>query len=81
MRTLRTPGHGHTRQLWRPAGRTAGISGHGTVFTYTVNYLLDIRTPYVITIVGLAKQREPWITANIFDCKQDSVKYGITVDI
>ena len=59
------------------------VSGHGTVFTYTVNYHPynpEIPTPYVIAIVELTEQSGLRVAANIVDCEPDSVKVGMRVD-
>jgi uncharacterized OB-fold protein len=58
------------------------VSGHGTVFTYTVNvqpYNPAIPTPYVIAIVELAEQRGLRLITNIVDCEPDSVFCGMEV--
>jgi uncharacterized OB-fold protein len=58
------------------------VSGHGTVFTYTVNvqpYNPAIPTPYVIAIVELTEQRGLRLAANIVDCDPDSVFCGMPV--
>lgn len=58
------------------------VSGHGTVFTYTVNhhpYNPDIPTPYVIAIVELAEQAGLRVAANIVGCEPDSVTCGMVV--
>jgi len=60
------------------------VSGHGTVFTYTVNYHPynpDIPTPYVIAIVELSEQSGLRLAANIVDCEPDSVTCGMPVDV
>lgn len=60
------------------------VSGHGTVFTYTVNhhpYNPEIPTPYVIAIVELAEQRGLRVAANIVDCEPDSVTCGMPVTL
>ena len=59
------------------------VSGHGTVFTYTVNhhpYNPEIPTPYVIAIVELAEQSGLRLAANIVGCEPDSVTVGMPVD-
>jgi uncharacterized OB-fold protein len=59
------------------------VSGHGTVFTYTVNYYPynpEIPTPYVIAIVELTEQSGLRVAANIVGCEPDSVKVGMPVD-
>ncbi len=60
------------------------VSGHGTVFTYTVNYHPyhpDVPTPYVIAIVELSEQGGLRVAANIIDCEPDSVACGMPVEI
>jgi uncharacterized OB-fold protein len=59
------------------------VSGHGTVFTYTVNYHAfnpEIPTPYVIAIVELVEQNGLRVAANIVDCEPDSVACGMRVE-
>lgn len=63
---------------------TAPASGHGTVFTYTVNhhpYNPEIPTPYVIALVELNEQPGQLIAANIVDCEPDSVTCGMRVQL
>jgi uncharacterized OB-fold protein len=58
------------------------VSGHGAVFTYTVNYHPynpDVPTPYVIAIVELSEQAGLRLAANIVDCEPDSVTCGMPV--
>ncbi|MCV7028248.1 Zn-ribbon domain-containing OB-fold protein [Mycobacterium sherrisii] len=60
------------------------VSGHGTVFTYTVNhhrYNPEIPVPYVIAIVELAEQSGLRVAANIVDCEPDSVTCGMAVQL
>ena len=60
------------------------VSGHGTVFTYTVNYHPynpKIPVPYVIAIIELAEQSGLRLAANIVDCEPDSVICGMLVEI
>jgi uncharacterized OB-fold protein len=60
------------------------VSGHGTVFTYTVNYHPynpEIPLPYVIAIVELTEQSGLRVAANIVDCEPDSVKCGMPVEL
>jgi uncharacterized protein len=60
------------------------VSGHGTVFTYTVNhhpYNPEIPTPYVIAIVELNEQSGLRLAANIVDCEPDSVRCGLAVKV
>jgi len=59
------------------------VSGHGSVFTYTVNYHAfnpELPTPYVIAIVELVEQSGLRVAANIVDCEPDSVACGMRVD-
>jgi uncharacterized OB-fold protein len=60
------------------------VSGHGTVFTYTVNYQPfnpAVPVPYVIAIVQLAEQNDLRIATNIVDCESDSVYVGLPVEV
>ncbi|MFG1929160.1 Zn-ribbon domain-containing OB-fold protein [Mycobacterium sp. NPDC048908] len=60
------------------------VSGHGTVFTYTVNYQPfnpAVPVPYVIAIVELPEQTDLRIAANIVDCEPDSVHIGLPVEV
>jgi uncharacterized OB-fold protein len=60
------------------------VSGHGTVFTYTVNYQPfnpSVPVPYVIAIVELAEQPDLRIASNIVDCEPDSVYVGLPVEV
>lgn len=60
------------------------VSGHGTVFTYTVNYQPfnpSVPVPYVIAIVELAEQADLRIAANIVDCEPDSIYIGLPVEV
>jgi uncharacterized protein len=60
------------------------VSGHGTVFTYTVNYQPfnpAVPVPYVIAIVQLAEQDDLRIAANIVDCTPNSVYVGLPVEV
>jgi uncharacterized protein len=60
------------------------VSGHGTVFTYTVNYQPfnpAVPVPYVIAIVQLHEQADLRIAANIVDCEPDSVCIGLPVEV
>ena len=60
------------------------VSGHGTVFSYTVNYQPfnpAVPVPYVIAIVELAEQADLRIASNIVDCEPDSVYVGIPVEV
>ena len=59
------------------------VSGHGTVFTYTVNHHAfnpELPTPYVIALVELAEQSGLRVAANIVDCEPDSVMCGMRVE-
>ena len=60
------------------------VSGHGTVFTYTVNHQPfnpTVPIPYVIAIVELAEQVDLRIATNIVDCEPDSVYVGLPVEV
>jgi uncharacterized OB-fold protein len=60
------------------------VTGHGAVFTYTVNhhpYNPEIPTPYVIALVELSEQSGLRVAANIVDCEPDSVTCGMPVTI
>ena len=60
------------------------VSGHGAVFTYTVNYQPfnpAVPVPYVIAIVGLEEQADLRIATNIVDCEPDSVYVGLPVEV
>jgi uncharacterized OB-fold protein len=60
------------------------VSGHGTVFTYTVNHQPfnpAVPLPYVIGIVELAEQADLRVAANIVDCEPDSVHIGLPVEV
>ena len=60
------------------------MSGHGTVFTFTINYHPynpEIATPYVIALVELSEQSGLRVAANIVDCEPDSVACGMAVAI
>jgi uncharacterized protein len=60
------------------------VSGHGTVFTYTVNHQPfnpAVPVPYVIAIVELDEQADLRIATNIVDCEPDSVYIGMPVEV
>jgi uncharacterized OB-fold protein len=60
------------------------VSGHATVFTYTVNHQPfnpTVPIPYVIAIVELAEQADLRIATNIVDCEPDSVYVGLPVEV
>ncbi len=60
------------------------VSGHGTVFTFTVNYQPfnpAVPVPYVIAIVELAEQDDLRVAANIVDCEPDSIYIGLPVEV
>ncbi len=60
------------------------VSGHGAVFTYTVNHQPfnpTVPIPYVIAIVELAEQVDLRIATNIVDCEPDSVYVGLPVEV
>ena len=57
-------------------------SGHGTVWTYTVNrhpFHPSVPVPYVVAIVELAEQPELRIVANIIGCRPEDVYIGMKV--
>jgi uncharacterized protein len=77
------PATGECRQCGGPLVARP-VSGHGTVFTYTVNYHPynpEIPVPYVIAIIELAEQSGLRLAANIVDCEPDSVRCGMPVDV
>lgn len=77
------PAAGECRDCGGPLTAKA-VSGHGTVFTYTVNYHPynpDVATPYVIALVELTEQSGLRVAANIVDCEPDSVMCGMPVAI
>ena len=60
------------------------VSGHGTVFTYTVNHQPfnpAVPVPYVIAIIQLDEQEDLRIATNIVDCEPDSVYIGLPVEV
>ncbi|MDT5013311.1 MAG: uncharacterized protein QOH57_4928 [Mycobacterium sp.] len=60
------------------------VSGHGTVFTFTVNYQPfhpAVPVPYVIAIIQLDEQDDLRIAANIVGCEPDSVAVGLPVEV
>jgi uncharacterized OB-fold protein len=60
------------------------VSGHGTVFTYTINYQPfnpAVPVPYVIAIVQLDEQADLRIATNIVGCEPDSVYIGLPVEV
>jgi uncharacterized OB-fold protein len=60
------------------------VSGHGTVFTYTINHQPfnpALPVPYAIAIVELAEQDGLRIAANIVDCDLDSLRIGLPVEV
>jgi uncharacterized OB-fold protein len=75
------PAAGECRECGGPL-QAKPVSGHGTVFTYTINhhpYNPEIATPYVIALVELSEQSGLRVAANIVDCEPDSVACGMTV--
>lgn len=63
---------------WRP------VSGHGTVFTFTVNrhqYHPDVPAPYVVAIVELVEQDALRFTTNIVDADPEAVVIGMPVRV
>jgi uncharacterized OB-fold protein len=60
------------------------VSGHGTVFTWTVNhhpFNPAVPLPYIVAIVELAEQPGLRLAANIVDCQPDSVSVGMPVQV
>lgn len=60
------------------------VSGHGTVFTYTVNvqaFNPAIPAPYVVAIVELDEPSGLRLAVNIVDCEPDSVFCGMPVRV
>ena len=60
------------------------VSGHGTVFTFTVNwhpFNPAVPPPYVIAIVELDEQEGLRLATNIVDCEPDSVWIGMPVAV
>jgi uncharacterized OB-fold protein len=60
------------------------VSGHGTVFTYTVahqQFRPDVPTPFVVALVELDEQPGLRVVANIVDCDPDSVRTGLRVRV
>ena len=60
------------------------VSGHGTVFTYTVahqQFRPDVPTPFVIALVELDEQPGLRVVANIVDCDPETVRTGLRVQV
>jgi uncharacterized OB-fold protein len=60
------------------------VSGHGTVFTYTINHQPfnpAVPVPYAIAIIELAEQDDLRLAANIVDCELDSIHIGLPVEV
>lgn len=60
------------------------VSGHATVFSYTVNHQPfhpAVPVPYVVAIVELVEQPDLRIATNIVDCDPDSVHVGLPVEV
>ena len=58
------------------------VSGHGSVFTFTVNrhvFNPAVPVPYVIAIVELVEQVGLRMTSNLIDCDVDEVYIGLPV--
>lgn len=60
------------------------VSGHGSVFTYTVNHHAfdpTIPLPYIIAVIELDEQEDLRVVANIVDCQPDSMRIGMRVAV
>ncbi len=60
------------------------VSGHATVWTYTVNYqpfLPSIEPPYALAIVALDEQDDLHLTTRIVGCDPESVHIGMRVQV
>ncbi|HZP41192.1 MAG TPA: OB-fold domain-containing protein [Candidatus Binatia bacterium] len=61
-----------------------GVSGRGTVVSYTVNakaWIPDMPTPYVIGLVELVEQANLRLTTNLVGCAPDAVRIGMPVRV
>jgi uncharacterized protein len=59
-------------------------SGHGLVFTYTVNchpFNPEVPVPYVIAVVQLEEQDDLRLVTNIVDCEHDAIRVGMAVEV
>jgi len=60
------------------------VSGHGTLFSFTVNHQPwnpAEPEPYVIGLVELDEQPNLRLTTNIVDCEIDDVRIGMPVHV
>jgi uncharacterized protein len=60
------------------------VSGHGTVYTYTINrreWSPGLQVPYVIAIVQLDEQADLRLMTNIVGCDVDEVAIGLPVQV
>jgi uncharacterized OB-fold protein len=60
------------------------VSGHGRVYTYTVNereWAPGVEVPYVIAIVALDEQADLRMMTNIVGCPSEAVAIGMPVQV
>ena len=60
------------------------VSGHGTLFTFTVNlqqFHPDVPPPYVIAIVELDEQADLRLPTNVVNCDPESLWCGMPVRV
>ena len=60
------------------------VSGHGTIFTFTVNeqqFHPDVAPPYVIAIVVLDEQDDLRLPTNIVNADSDTLQVGTPVRV
>ena len=60
------------------------VSGHGTIFTFTVNeqqFHPDVAPPYVIAIVVLDEQDDLRVPTNIVNADSDTLQVGTPVRV
>ncbi len=60
------------------------VSGHGTVFTFTVNeqqFHPDVLPPNIIAIVVLDEQDDLRLPTNIIGCEEDDLAIGMRVRV
>lgn len=64
----------------------APVSGHGTIYSYTVTeqpfhpYWLD-KVPYVVATIELAEQPHLHFVSNIVDCEESEIHVGMPVEV
>lgn len=61
-----------------------GVSGRGTVYTFTINHhpwVPGFDPPYVVAIVELDEQPALRLMTNIIDCEVESVAIGMRVEV